>query len=131
MNYKQFTIRCGNSLNLIHWVLATLPLFWLSSVYLYAIKARFVLRYWPYPYNPDPKTKVLQDAIGGYYAATWYIGEATLIAAVLVMILIPILKFLRPQMKLLPRVIYFIAIWLFTFFWIRFDPGKFIEWYFD
>lgn len=36
-------------------VLAVYPLWWLAMFYLFVLRARWQLGYWPSPYHPDPK----------------------------------------------------------------------------
>jgi len=131
MSYAEFKTRAGWLADALHWILAFMPIIWLALVYGYAIRAKGILGYWPTPYNPDPKTKALTDVIGFHYELSWAVSNLAFYAFMAFILLIPLCKFLNKNSRLLLRSLICAGLYTASFAWIYFDPGRFIEWYFD
>ena len=131
VKYADFKARAGWFVDTVHWILAFMPILWFALVYGYAIRARAILGYWPTPYNPDPKTKVLADVLSFHYELTWAIANLAFSAFIAFILLIPLCRFFNRNSRLILRSLVCAGVYAASFAWIYFDPGQFIEWYFD
>jgi hypothetical protein len=108
-----------------------MPIMWLVLLYTYAARARSILGYWPKPYNPDPKSEILTNSLGFHYELTWIVGFAGLYSIIAFLLLIPLCKFLDIKSRIALRSFLCGLFYAGSFALMRFDPGRFIEWFFD
>jgi hypothetical protein len=112
-----------------NWLLlagAVYPLLWLNAFALFVIRARLILGRWPSPYNPDPKDLGLSIHYGCLLwglVAIVAVGLLTFVGALVA----------RRFSKKVPWLLVILAAAtpVLTILFIRWDPGRFMEWFMD
>lgn len=121
-------------LNLIsktHKYLFVFPLVWISSIYVYAIRSRLILGYWPYPYHPDPTSDILFNSLGGHYAFTVILMFICLYLPILFVLLAPVLFYSELKTRIALRIVVFLAANFIVYSIVYADPFEFVEWFLD
>ncbi len=108
-------------------LLAWYPLAWLASVYLFVLRARLHLGFWPEPSRPDPKD--LGFTI--HHAANWF-GLATVPGAIVAAVVLAVVGSrigwrIKPWPALSLAAVSLVAVVATG----RLDPGRFFEWFVD
>ncbi|MFZ9855571.1 MAG: hypothetical protein ACO3I0_10685 [Limisphaerales bacterium] len=108
-------------------VLGLAPIGLLAWFYLYVIRQRSLLGYWPRPYHPDPK-----DAGFVLHHLTLTLGM-TLIPGVTLATMVLILhrRSVDPGFRWVSALT--LSLGAFVMFWavVWRDPGQYIEWFWD
>jgi hypothetical protein len=111
------------------WVAVLIPILWPFLFYTFVLRARFSLGTWPYPYHPDPKELGFD------------LHQILILVSFLLVLISPLAVLYLFVMTLkaikMKRSQYVIAGILFTillasnFVLIKYDPGRFMEWFMD
>jgi len=123
--------KTGYLLIMLHWLIGLAPAYWAILLYTYVLRATNILGYWPSPYHPDPKTKILFDSIGTHYILASISWRLSLISIVPFILFIPLIKSFDSKSKLTFRIMTIAFLWLLALSLMYFDPGQFCEWYLD
>ncbi len=108
-------------------LLAWYPLAWLASVYLFVMRARLHLGFWPEPSRPDPKDLgfTMHHAANGFGLAT--VPGAIVASVVLAVVGSRIGWRIKPWPALFLAAVSLAAVMTTG----RLDPGRFFEWFVD
>ena len=112
-------------------VLIAVPLLTLANLYLYILRARLILGYWPAPGHPPylvvPHFQAVLVPIGSVAS---FVCLIMAVAVVLWLLLGKHLSVLESP-PVVKRVLLFFAVWAILFVLFRLDPGQFIAWIWD
>ncbi len=124
MNTNQWRTAFASRLPLL---LAWYPLVWLASVYLFVLRARFHLGFWPEPSRPDPKN--LGFAV--HHAVNWF-GLATVPGAIVAAVVLAVVESrIGRRTKAWPVLSLAAVSFVAVIATGRLDPGRFFEWFVD
>lgn len=112
-------------------IFCVFPIFALMLIYIYFFSSHLVLGYWPTPYHPDPKTKILQDSIGILYSITIYSLHFSFYSIIGYILFIPYRILYYKESDIVAKVLIWLINWGIVIAWFKADPSRVIEWYFD
>ncbi len=110
------------------WVFSLVPTAWFLLFYGFVLRAYLTLGYWPSPYHPDPKDL----AFDFHHVAIWFSFPVVVASAVVLALLVA--YYARSYMGSARHrlgMLYFAATFAAWLLAVRFDPGRFIEWFVD
>lgn len=108
-------------------LLAACPLAWLALFYLFVVRARLHLGYWPAPYRPDPKD--LGFTLH-YWAISWG-SWAPPVAALATLALIFVGRRLAVSQRIWPALTLLVISVALVVVLVWLDPGAFFGWFAD
>ena len=109
------------------WGLAAYPFALIAWFYLYVLRQRVVLGYWPRPCHPDPK----DAGMNFHHDSLPFMFELVPIAALGAISLIVALRNCDPNFRWRrPQALWVVALGILIAL-VQFDPGYFIEWWAD
>lgn len=124
MNTNPFRTGIASRLPLL---LAWYPLAWLVSVYLFVLRARFHLGFWPEPSRPDPKDL----GFTVHHAVNWF-GLATVPGAIIAAVGLAVIgSRIGWRTKVWPTLSLAAVSFVAVIATGRLDPGRFFEWFVD
>jgi uncharacterized membrane protein YhaH (DUF805 family) len=109
----------------IHTLAAT-PLLWVTWFYLYVVRQRIHLGFWPQPYRPDPK-----DA--GYFIHHLSIYLGVVVIPVLPLVVIGLILRRSKDARFKGWIALGLLAFSYACYWavFHFDPGQYWEWFLD
>lgn len=124
MNTNPFRTTFASRLPIL---LAGYPLVWMASVYLFVLRARLHLGFWPEPSRPDPKDL----GFTVHHAVNWF-GLAMVPGAVLAAVVLAVVgSRLGWRTKVWPSLSLATVSLVAVVATGRLDPGRFFEWFVD
>lgn len=107
--------------------LAAYPLWWLAMFYLFVLRARWHLGYWPAPYHPDPK----ELGFTLHYSLVLLSSMALLPVAAGAALLLAVGKVRGALVRAWPPALLLLCSTTLLVLLVRVDPGRFLNWFGD
>ncbi len=111
--------------------LIAVPLFTLTNLYLYVLRARILLGHWPSPGNPPYPVgsdfQAILVPIGAVASVVSLIGAAI----VILWLMLSRRRWALVSRPVMRRLLVFVVVWVVFFLLFRLDPGQFVAWIWD